>query len=909
MPINSLVKFKNNIDKNIYKIINWVDQNASIENTITNDIKHNIYHANIELLEPIIEDDESFEGAIVLEPKEGIYIDYPVAVLDYASLYPSSMISENLSHDCYVIPGSEYDNLPGIEYLDIKYDVFDKINDKKVKAGEQVCRFVQFPNNEKGMLPRILQKLLLQRKLTRKKIEFETIYLNNDRVLSGIIKEKDNLIIITNIDGQSEELEKSIILKREDTYDDFQKAVLDGLQLAYKVTANSLYGSCGAKTSQIYMKEIAACTTATGRKMILKAKDFMETHYKTETIYGDSVTGDTPLLIRYPSGLVNIETIESIINSYIEYPQFKSFDEDRKDKQQGFIDAEVWSVNSWAKINRVIRHKTNKKLYRVATNIGCVDVTEDHSLIDINGLEIKPMDCKIGETELLHTFPTKFKQHEDAILIEYEAYIIGFFFANGYLEDNLWVINNSNLQICNYLFIVEPNLDFKIQDTKLVSDDKYIIKKYRDLFYGKEKYKKIPLIILNAPETKRSYFLKGYFTNNNDTVGLNKIAAQGLFYLMKSVGWNNLQIKEHENAYWITEHNNTFQNKVIKITELDNITEETYVYDIETSQGVFHGGVGMLNLKNTDSIFNIFPVYKTAEDGTQIQLKGKEAIMPSIKMAQEASAEFKKQIKAPHNLEYEKHFWPFVLISKKRYCANKYEFDDQKYKMASMGIVLKRRDNANIVKKIFGGILDIILNSQNIKESIIFLRKSLNDLIDGKYPLEDLIISKSLKSEYKDPDKIAHKVLADRMGERDEGTRPQVNDRIQYVYIQVPEKKGQKVLQGNRIENPDYIRANPKIAKPDYTFYITNQIMKPIVQVYALILEHLDGYKKTKDYFQKEYKKILKEKDGDIKKAKDRWHDLREEEVKKLLFDDILNRLQVKKDGNQPITNFYKIEY
>ena len=53
-------------------------------------------------------DNTSFEGAVVLEPTPGIYIDEPIVVLDYASLYPSSMISENISHDSKVWT-KEYD--------------------------------------------------------------------------------------------------------------------------------------------------------------------------------------------------------------------------------------------------------------------------------------------------------------------------------------------------------------------------------------------------------------------------------------------------------------------------------------------------------------------------------------------------------------------------------------------------------------------------------------------------------------------------------------------------------------------------------------------------------------------------------------------------------------------------------
>ena len=770
------------------------------------------------------DDDESFEGAIVLEPKQGIYIDHPVIVLDYASLYPSSMISENLSHDCYVIPGSKYDNLPGIDYLNIKYDIFEKDGDKKIKIGEQVCRFVQFPDEEKGMLPRILQKLLTQRKLTRKKIEFKTIYMTNGKSYSGLLKECDNSVKITDLDGNVEEIQKDEIIKTEDTYDDFQKAVLDGLQLAYKVTANSLYGSCGAKTSQIYMKEIAACTTATGREMILMAKGFLEKNYNTETIYGDSVTGDTPLLIKYQDESIDIKTIDSLTNNYIPYEQFVK---EGSHKQQGFIDAKIWAGNEWTDIIRVIRHKTNKKIYRVNTFQGCVDVTEDHSLIDKNGDQIKPTDCIIGKTEIMHTFPKEF--------------------------------NESGVNILN------ENIKNKI---------KYLTDKYS--------------------------YTKDWCYHSFILMFETKLEAQTVYYLLRSIGLINLNVTIKNNQYFINREATNNYDGVRFISEL-NYENDIYVYDIETSKGIFQGGIGSINLKNTDSLFSIFPV--TNEDG--VRLKGKEAIMPSFDMAIKASNEFKKLLKKPHDLEVEKALWPFVLISKKRYCANKYEFSDVKYKMASMGIVLKRRDNANIVKKIYGGILDIILNAKDIKASIDFLKQSLQDLIDGKYPLEDLIISKSLKSEYKNPDKIAHKVLADRMGEREEGTRPQVNDRIPYVYIQVNEK--QKVLQGNRIEHPDYIRANPKIAKPDYTFYITNQITKPVLQVYALILEDLEGYRKPREYYAEQYKKILIEKNGDVKKAKDRWNDLREQDAEKILFEEVLMKLKNKKDGNRVITDYFKV--
>ena len=99
----------------------------------------------------------------------------------------------------------------------------------------------------------------------------------------------------------------------------------------------------------------------------------------------------------------------------------------------------------------------------------------------------------------------------------------------------------------------------------------------------------------------------------------------------------------------------------------------------------------------------------------------------------------------------------------------------------------------------------------------------------------------------KNPDSIAHKVLAERIGKRDAGKKPSVGSRIPYVYIQT---KGKVKLQGDKIESPDYIIE--KKLRPDYCFYITNQIQKPVTQIFSLILEQIPEFsKKLRQYKSK----------------------------------------------------------
>ena len=133
-----------------------------------------------------------------------------------------------------------------------------------------------------------------------------------------------------------------------------------------------------------------------------------------------------------------------------------------------------------------------------------------------------------------------------------------------------------------------------------------------------------------------------------------------------------------------------------------------------------------------------------------------------------------------------------------------YELDANKCKRKEMGIVLKRRDNAPIVKDVYGGIIDILMKKQCIPTAIDFLKNCLQKVVDEQYPMDKLIISKSLRSGYKNPKSIAHKVLADRITARDPGNKPSSGDRISFAYIVVPGKK----LQGEKIETPTFILEN-----------------------------------------------------------------------------------------------------
>jgi hypothetical protein len=204
----------------------------------------------------------------------------------------------------------------------------------------------------------------------------------------------------------------------------------------------------------------------------------------------------------------------------------------------------------------------------------------------------------------------------------------------------------------------------------------------------------------------------------------------------------------------------------------------------------------------------------------------------------------------------------------------KYEEDPNpaKAKRMSMGVVLKRRDNAPIVKDVFGGALDVLLLERDIKKAQKFVQEMLVKVLENKVPIEKFIVSKSLRDDYAAMEENykgkatlpAHRVLADRMEARDPGTAPKVGDRLQYVYVA---ENAANTKQGDKIEHLDYVRVNKLHA--DTKFYITNQIQNPVAQLFALCIEQLDGYKPPskenyKTMYQRFFEKLKDEEEATL---------------------------------------------
>ena len=613
-----------------------------------------------------LSDNSGFEGAIVLDPKPGLYLDDPISVVDYASLYPSSIIEKNISHDTYLgdykdikdeLKEKEY--IEGIDYNRIQYDNYEYVQKEGTQVIEKIntnevmdCVFLSEHNTKvekkKGIIPMVVGELLSARSATKKRLKLEK--------------------------------------------DENKKKVLEGFQLAFKLTANSVYGQLGAKTSCLSFKKVAACTTAVGRQKIIDAKKY----------------------------------------------------------------AYDWALSPY------------------------------------NNMIYNPLKDKYTEQEYIEYYENIKNKDEDNLLLT---------------DKRIKIFNGEE-------------------------------KNHRELEC--EKYKLLDVIYGDTD----SIFIK-------------------------------------------------FSRKITKHNELTK------------SEAVDHC--------------------------IQCGLKAGEYITSMLK--RDNWPDDKPDY--PQDLEYEKTFYPFILISKKRYTGEKYEFSSKEIpKRTSMGLVTKRRDNAPIVKYVFGNMVNRLMSNTRVEDVIKWLNQTLNRIVKEKEHISMFVISKTLNSYYKNPQSIAHKVLADRMGQRDPGNKPKANDRIPYAFVKVddspiptgqhhtkiievptgrfkkikvkektgeyfkkeieiddglykngkPKKKKTKVddldrpkyktiekngdpimkkdrvfdmerpkfknrviLQGDRIEHVDYITDNPDV-KLDYKFYISNQIMNPVKQLLDVAIDPEETMKLFNSY-------------------------------------------------------------
>ena len=608
------------------------------------------------------------------------------------------------------------------------------------------------------------------------------------------------------------------------------KRMFNGKQLAYKISMNSVYGFTGASVGMLPCVAIASTVTMKGRNMIDETKNYVEEHFPGSKVrYGDSVTPDTPLLIRH-GGEVKTCRIDSLVETYTT----------RDDgKEVAVIDAEVWTERGFTPIHQIVRHKTTKNIHRVLTHTGVVDVTEDHSLLLGDATMIKPTEVSLG-TELLHGECVYAFDHTTSEVSVDEAKVMGFFFGDGscgcYNGKYTWALNNANKQflyemssLCPFETTLYDTLESSgVYKLNAVGDVKTISKKYRSLFYNSHKEKVIPSCIMNASEEVMRSFIDGYYMadGDKDSHGYFRMDAKGkegvmgLFIMGKRLGYN-VSINTRTDKPCIfrqTWTKSTQRKSPTVIKKLETLgTTDGYVYDLTTESHHFHVGPGELVVHNTDSVMVEFDVGGRT---------GMEAIEYSWQLGEQAAEACNALFKKPNNLELEKVYCPYFLYSKKRYAAKLWTKD--KAGQMNMdyidvkGLQLVRRDNTPHVREVCKELLDVVLESSDPVAPKALARKRAVELLEGEVPHEKLVLSQQLGDSYKSSN-LSHVRVRDKMRERQPGSEPQSGDRVPYLLLDTGDPRAKAF---EKAEDPKYTL--DRGLKVDYVYYFKNKFLNPV---------------------------------------------------------------------------------
>ncbi|CAI0414266.1 unnamed protein product [Linum tenue] len=229
--------------------------------------------------------------------------------------------------------------------------------------------------------------------------------------------------------------------------------------------------------------------------------------------------------------------------------------------------------------------------------------------------------------------------------------------------------------------------------------------------------------------------------------------------------------------------------------------------------------------------FNAEVIYGDT-DSVMVQF-GVPTVEETMRLGTEAAEYITETFIKPIKLEFEKVYFPYLLISKKKY-AGLYWTTPAKYdKMDTKGIETVRRDNCLMVKNLVTECLHKILMDRDVPGAVQYVKNIISDLLMNRLDLSLLVITKGLTKTGDDYEvKAAHVELAERMRKRDAATAPNVGDRVSYVMIE--SAKGAKAYE--KSEDPIYVLENN--IPIDSKYYLTNHLEKPLLRIFEPILKN-----------------------------------------------------------------------
>jgi DNA polymerase I len=770
-----------------------------------------------------------YEGAFVMDPRVGFHTG--VQVPDFASLYPSIILSWNMSRETMLRDGRHYP--PEVE----------------ADNAHATATGVRFRTDFEGMLPRAVRRLMMKRKE----------YANR--------------------------------AKQCKVGSDEWKS-MNNLSTAVKVVTNSFYGLLGAESSRYHEREIARSITLTGQLLIHEMMQYFERKgYKS--IYGDSVTKDRTTIIKIDNE-INIVTFEELWNLVDSFERVRNDGKETKhvrNIQTLAVDKDHYPI--WCDIKQIIRHKTDKTTYHISNPYGQTEVTEDHS-ISSGGEFITPIqlikenrgfdtvdaiapdqidtidlysylwnidyECSYKQTWIRYQFDvtghlynqirvigfgsntdtftryfdTSNKEKLYALLRVLAAYITEGSASIRGLTTSRWMFsicqNDTNWlnELLIAFNIAFPNLH--VSQPINTGGDTYAIRNSTasaSLFFSslcgyKSKNKKIPSFVYRLDNDAIRFFINclvegdGHIESSGQfsyTSNSQKLIA-GISYLMSMIGIkHSFKYRSSKKAWTIR----TFSNKRRLHRHKTNIKTRTllsneYVYDLEVKHGhTFVDAVGRVVLHNTDSVF----VKCTPEEMTAELDDINNKFLP-WKLNNWGCRE------CAVKLDFDKGFETLIMVTKKRYAGrlalHKGRKAPRDMDPEVKGIEVQRSDQGLLAQKLLKKFINMMVKTScdpiMIDEEI---RREGQEFFTRPLKKEEIQITKSVQ---KHPSEYHPKTTVVRVAEKmiEEGAEFFIGMKVPYIVVA-------------HKPNVEGIHADKYDGNCDRVYYWTRTILPPILRL------------------------------------------------------------------------------
>jgi DNA polymerase elongation subunit (family B) len=181
-------------------------------------------------------------------------------------------------------------------------------------------------------------------------------------------------------------------------------------------------------------------------------------------------------------------------------------------------------------------------------------------------------------------------------------------------------------------------------------------------------------------------------------------------------------------------------------------------------------------------------------------------------------------------LAYEKTYRPYLLLRKKNYAGLKYTSDGNggfKTEIDMKGIDAVRRDRPKLLRDTSNAVLHALLFERSVDIALNSLKNSLQIIASDSAPLEDFVLSKSLKGHYASPN-LPHVTAWRRMAARGDEGIPPIGARMPFVVVVDKAGGGGKKSSTKlyeRTEHPSFVKSsNLTIDRQYYVETLKNPI-------------------------------------------------------------------------------------